>query len=295
MFVKGNSLEDVKVYFRDQLSPEFSESELSLMLKLLVCKRLNINNTEYVLSQDLKFSESDLLFFRNVVKRLQNDEPFQYIIGDVEFCGVIVKVDKRALIPRPETEELVAWVISTLGDNSAVIADLCSGSGCIAFALKNSMSNARVTAIEYMNDALSLIRENCEYSGLDVKVIKLDVLDDDGYSQLPNNYDCWVSNPPYIPHDQRFQMKDNVLNYEPESALFVDNEDPLVFYKHIAEHALSHLKPNGWLFFEINEFYGNQMVTLLEGLGFVNIEMRKDLQGKQRMIKAQNVISQHES
>ncbi|MCH2230480.1 MAG: peptide chain release factor N(5)-glutamine methyltransferase [Crocinitomicaceae bacterium] len=295
MFVKNNSLSEIKAYFKSKL-PNFSNSELNSMLKQLAVFRLNIGSAEFMLSDNVLLSESDLLFFRSVVKRLLNNEPFQYIIGEVEFYGVELISDHRALVPRPETEELVDWILNSLNKEHTFILDLCSGSGCIAFAIKNANSSLKVRAIEYSKEALKLIQENKEKTKLDIELIEGDVLSDYCYESMkPGSYDCWVSNPPYIPNKDKVRMHKNVLGFEPHMALFVEDNDPLLFYREIADKAKIYLRPGGFLFFEIHEDFGDQMIQLLKSLGFVNIELRKDMQGRHRMLRAQSLFLLNES
>jgi len=297
MFVQGNQIGDLKAYFSKNLSGIFSTSEIQLMLKLSVCKRLEISETDFMLASNLRFSESDLLYFRNIIHRLLNEEPFQYILGETEFYGLLLKVDKRALIPRPETEEMVEWVLTShSADELTYILDACSGSGCIALALKSKLPNSLVTAVELSEDALSLIAENIERSGFEFDVKAMDVLRSEDFLDFDrDSFSLWISNPPYIPEQDRSRMAGNVLRFEPEMALFVADEDPLVFYRHLANEAVLYLKPGGFIYFEIHEDLSTEVEALLKGLSFVNIEVRKDLQGKSRMVRAQKVISQYES
>ena len=288
MFVQSNDLKGIKSYFYRELSEKFSESEINLIVKVTVCNRLNISSNEYLLVRSQKFSESDLLHFRSIVKRLKNDEPFQYVVGSTEFFGLEIKTDHRALIPRPETEELVSWALELYDLNSAAsMMDICGGSGCIALALKDNLPNAKVSILEFDKAALSLIRENMEILDLDIQIIEGDALTSEVYRVLkPGTFDCWISNPPYIPFKDKSKMARNVLDFEPGIALFVEDDAPLVFYRSIAREALLYLKNEGRLFFEIHEDLKEEVVALLTELGFVNIEVRKDLQGKYRMVQA---------
>jgi release factor glutamine methyltransferase len=296
MFVKHNNLTEIKDYFKSKL-PEFSGSERNSMVRQLAVKRLGVSPSEFLLSDDVLLSESDLLYFRAVVKKLQDNEPFQHIIGELEFYGVVLKSDSRALVPRPETEELVDWILQSVNTNKdQLVLDLCSGSGCIAFALKMASSSSTVKAMEFSDEAIDLIRENAELTRIDIDVVKADVLDSDSYSCFEKNtFDVWVSNPPYIPNSDKARMHKNVLDFEPHMALFVEDNDPLLFYREIALNAKEYLKDMGCLFFEINEDFGKEMVELLGALGFVNIELRKDMQGRARMMCAQNVLLSYES
>ena len=297
MFVRGNTLHDVKSYFFDSLSENFSKSELNLMLKLIVCKRLKISESDYMISQGSLFSESDLLHVRDYVIRLKNNEPFQYIFGEVEFYGIQLKIDKRGLIPRPETEELVDWVVETFQkENEGKILDICSGSGCIALGVKSKLKDFEISAAEYSKEALRLMMENSEFTKLHIESLSFDALNPADYNSFGSaSFDAWISNPPYIPEKDKNMMEDNVLNFEPQIALFVEDADPLIFYKRIAAEARRILKNDGFIFFEIHESFGKELISLLETAGFVNIELRKDLQGKERMVRAQNVNSRHES
>jgi release factor glutamine methyltransferase len=289
VFVQTNTIQAVKSYFKERLQDHFSENELKFMFKEAVMARLNLTASEYVLSDSNLLSESDLLFFRSVVKRLLSNEPFQYIIGKTVFFGLEIATDSRALIPRPETEELVDWITQEFPKNSTLlVADVCTGSGCIALALKSYFSNATVFATDISQEALQLTKENAKQLNLSVTTVLSDAKTPDSAVSTQLQYsDIWVSNPPYIPMKDKSQMLENVLTFEPHLALFVADEDPLIFYREIGKNALLNLKSGGKLFFEIHEDLSAETADLLKGIGFVNIEMRKDLQGKMRMIKAE--------
>lgn len=299
MFVKDNTLDGLRAYFNDSLIDQFSESEIKLMFKAFVMKRMSLSETEFMLTRgqngtDVRFSESDLLYFRSVVKRLQANEPFQYIHGHTEFYGLELVCDKRALIPRPETEELVDWIVESSDTKADLnIADICSGSGCIALGLKSVFKNARVEAWELSDEAMELIAENKYFTGLEIVPMKMDALSK-GYPAPDEYYDVLVSNPPYIPHEDRSKMERNVLEHEPEMALFVEDNDPFVFYDRIAEEAADLLVDGGWLYFEIHEDYEQEVIACFKKYPFVNIELRKDLQGRSRMMRGQRVPSRHE-
>lgn len=297
MFVKANTIGEIKQYFSKEISHLYTVSELKHIVKELTLNRFDISTIEYLSFSDARLSESDLLFYHNALKRLRNEEPFQYVLGETWFFDLNLKIDSRALIPRPETEELVSWVSEEMsGVQNPVIMDLCSGSGCIALALKSCLPTANITASEFYDEAVSLIEQNILRTGLDIKVESLDVLNYNDYKVFQKeSFDCWVSNPPYIPEADKSFMASNVLDYEPDTALFVDDDDPLVFYREIAKNALVYLKDGGVLLFEIHEDLASSTQELLQEIGFVNIEVRKDLQGKDRMMKALKVSSRHES
>lgn len=285
MFVIDNQLKTAKNYFSEQLKNLFTSTEINSMWKEIICLLLKWNPSDYILNTSFRLSESDLLFIRSYVHRLQNNEPFQYIHGTTTFFGLELKCDKRALIPRPETEELVAWVIES-GPHKT-IADICSGSGCIALGLKSIFSESNVIGLDISMDALSLAQENSKLNNLNVEFIHADILNIND-NLLNKKYDCIVSNPPYIPSNERETMAENVLNFEPEISLFVENDNPILFYEAIVKYAKSNLSENGILFFEIHPDFSAVISDLLKLKGFINIELRKDLQGKNRMIKAQN-------
>lgn len=287
MFVSNNGIKAIKALFKQELVDLYTPSEIELILKEFVCKRLNINRSEYILLKDNVFSESDLLYLNSVLKRLKKEEPFQHVLGETEFFGITVKCDSRALIPRPETEELVDWIATDGINTDAQIMDLCSGSGCIALAIKSLRDAARVVASELSDDAIELIEENKKLTKIDIEVVKLDVLNNASYNFYNNEFDIWVANPPYIPHKDKVIMDNNVLNYEPGLALFVANDDPIVFYRLIAENGLKYLKSGGRLYFEMHEDYAKEVKETLKGLGYQNVEVKQDLQGKDRMIKAE--------
>jgi release factor glutamine methyltransferase len=289
MFVQTNTIRAAKNYMQNRLESLFSESEIRQIARESICQRMQLSATEYLLSDDQLLSESDLLFLRSVVKRLLANEPFQYILGSTHFCNLELKTDARALIPRPETEELVTWVSDYYGAlESITVLDVCSGSGCIALGLKAAHPGWEIQGLDLSKDAIELSKENAQQLRLKVSFIEGDALGetiDKLYE--PNSLDCVVSNPPYIPNDERKYMNQNVLDYEPDLALFVSDEDPLLFYRAIAERSMKMLKSKGTLFFELHEHFSQETVELMRTMGFVNIELRKDLQGKNRMLLLQ--------
>lgn len=287
MFVKGNDFSDIKRYFNEKLSAGFSANEIKNILKELTVNRFNISTLDYITFSE-KLSESDLLYYHFALKRILKNEPVQYVLGSVEFYGLVLNVGPGVLIPRPETEELVDWIVRS-HPHAETVVDICTGSGCIAFAAESKLKSTTFLALELSDDALVIAGKNKEILGSNVELRKFDALKSDEYQQLIETQ-IWVSNPPYIPIKDKVIMGSNVLEHEPSMALFVDDEDPMLFYRAIAEQAISLLKNEGWLYFEIHEDYGDMVKGLLSDLGFVNIELRKDLQGKDRMIRAQKVL-----
>lgn len=288
MFVSDNRLSTLKNYFKQQLQEQFSASEIKFMFNTAAYERLQISNAFLVLD-DLALSESDLLFFHFMTKRLLKGEPFQQIIGFTEFYGLKIDVNQNVLTPRPETEELVDLILKTKDSFSAnenKIVDVCSGSGCIALALKANWNEAQVFGLEKSSEALKVSKSNAEKLNLKVDFIEKDVLTTD-WDFEPNSISIIVSNPPYITENEKQEMTTTVLDFEPGMALFVSNKDPLVFYREIATKAKALIQENGYLFFEINEYLGQETKQLIESIGFKNVQLLQDLQGKDRMISAQ--------
>jgi len=250
---------------------------------------MNWSASEFLLNQGERLSESDLLHVRSFVKGLLNEQPFQYLIGETDFYGLTISCDSRALIPRPETEELVAWIVET-DANPKRILDCCTGSACIALALKSIYTDSIVQALDFSAEALKLSAENAKKLDLNIELIQENVL---SFSQKflsdSIDFDVIVSNPPYIPEKEKVTMSAHVLEHEPAMALFVDDDDPIIFYKELIKFAEHKLVKGGYLFFELHELYGIEVRDYLQLFGFEHIEIRKDLQGKSRMLKAQKV------
>ena len=287
MFVIQNTAEAVKSYFFERLNTFFSEREISTFYKESVKKRMKFSDSDLLLQKDIRFSESDLLYFRSVVKRLQNQEPFQYIIGETFFYDLVIRCDERALIPRPETEELVEWIVESVGKNEMLeVLDVCTGSGCIALAIKSILKSSNVSATDISSEALALAKKNAMLLSLDVHFLQDNALVDDADIFTENSFDLIVSNPPYIPMKEKETMEKNVVDFEPHLALFVADESPLVFYKAIAEKALRLLKSDSLIFFELHESFAEKTKELVIALGFDEVEIKLDLQGKSRMLKA---------
>jgi release factor glutamine methyltransferase len=231
---------------------------------------------------------------QNILAELLTGKPIQYILGFTEFYGLPFKVNPSVLIPRPETEELVEWILSETQKVknkgfSGRIIDIGTGSGCIAVTLKKNLPGAVVFAIDISEDALRTAEDNAELNETEVNFLKLDILNFLPDNTIPKS-DIIVSNPPYVTEDDKKQMHNNVTDFEPHTALFVPENDPLIFYRAIADFALVNLKPDGYLFFEINENLGNETVELLQHKGFKKIELRQDMSGRDRMISSRLTV-----
>lgn len=235
---------------------------------------------------DVPFTGMDEEILGNLnecIERLKAQEPIQHILGETEFYGLPFYVSPDVLIPRPETEELVNWVIEECKNKELTVLDIGTGSGCIPVVLKKEQPQFNVFGLDVSSEALTVANDNAELNQVDIKLMEHDILSDD----IPEvNVDVIVSNPPYITLDEKQDMKKNVLEFDPSLALFVTNEDPLVFYRVIGSLGLEILSDSGKLFFEINENFGNETVELLKSLGYKEVILKKDLNDKDRMILA---------
>ncbi len=268
--------------FVKTLSGKYDKREVDSLF-FGVLEIIGLSKMDFILKDEQIATDKQEDILKNALERLYKEEPLQYITGQVFFDDLLLKIDHRALIPRPETEELVDWIAKRHTQAKSIL-DVCTGSGCIALSLKNRLPNAIISACDLSADALSLARENQKQLDLAIKIFKADAL---GSWKEMEMYDVIVSNPPYIPQvDARLMFK-NVLEHEPHMALFVEDNDPLIFYREIAKRGLLHLKPGGILYYEIHEDFPKEMVQLMEDLGYEQVLLKKDLQGKDRMLSAQ--------
>ena len=271
---------------KQELSELYSKEEIGSIISLIFNKLAGINSTEFLLLENKKLSQKIIEKIESAIERLKLNEPIQYVLGQAEFYGLPFITDKRALIPRPETEELVDWVLCHCGldlQSQANILDIGTGSGCIAVTLAQKLKNSHVFAFDISLDALNLAHENADLNYVFVHFYHCNILKMSSFDQ---KFDVIVSNPPYVINAQKEEMNPNVLDYEPFMALFVPDENPLLFYEHIINFAKKQLNPNGFLFLEINHLFGKEVVKLLKSNNFKNIELKKDLSGKNRMIRA---------
>ena len=255
--------------------------------RLLMSHTTGLSMTQLLAERDLSLTEEQQKWYDEAIVRLKNNEPIQHILGYSEFYGRKLKCDRRALVPRPETEELVDWIIS-MHNAQCTILDIGTGTGCIALSLAKELPLAKVTALDISIDALSLAHENAEMLEVgNVDFAEGDILNmDDEHCVAREKYAVIVSNPPYVRECEKAEMEANVLEYDPHTALFVSNEDPLIFYRTIGEFGLSHLEKDGALYFEINQYLGQETCDLLVAMGYKNVELREDINGNARMIKA---------
>ena len=269
---------------RNALREHYPDSEALALAKMLLVEAFGFSTLELYGGKDKEISGKRLDVLNEMIARLKKNEPIQYVIGTETFCGWTFEVDGNVLIPRPETQELVRWIEADWkSDAPCRILDVGTGSGCIAISLSKLLEGAEVEAWDISEGALRVARRNADRNGAQVLFRQVDVL-----TARPegHRYDVIVSNPPYITESEKQDMEANVLDWEPHTALFVPDADPLLFYRRIAELGVSMLNEGGALYFEINRAYGEETVRMLEGLGYKQIELRKDDWGNDRMIKA---------
>ena len=284
----------LKNKFISELSNIFPEEEILSFFYLLSDDYLGLKKVDIALDPDLIISTLKEEEFNSALAKLKNEIPIQYILGKTEFYGLPFAVDENVLIPRPETEELVEWIINEVqsskfkgkrnSNDNLNILDIGTGSGCIAISLAKNLSMAKVWALDISKKALKTAKNNAKLNHVDIQFINNSILN---LRKLPVKFDIIVSNPPYVRELEKHEIKKNVLEHEPHLALFVEDENALIFYKKIADLAKENLTKNGQLYFEINQYLGKETVELLQKKGFNNIELRKDIFGNDRMIKAE--------
>ncbi|WP_281337138.1 peptide chain release factor N(5)-glutamine methyltransferase [Flavobacterium eburneipallidum] len=289
-------IKEYRTQFIQELSTIYDAGEAESFFYLILEDKKQLKRIDLALTPDLTFSDDEIQLWNSILEQLKLENPIQYLLGKTSFYGLDFEVNENVLIPRPETEELVEWVITNQQINESTnqlkILDIGTGSGCIAISLAKNIPNAQVFTIDVSEKALATAQKNATMNQVEVNFIKTDILKTDDLGKLPTShfplptsFDIIVSNPPYVRELEKIEIKKNVLDNEPHLALFVADNDALVFYRKIAELAQKNLSPNGQLFFEINQYLGKEMLELLENMGFKNIELRKDIYGNDRMIR----------
>lgn len=278
-------IKQYRTQFIKELAPFYDAYEAESFFYLILEDKHKLRQIDLALNHELKFSESDFIVWDSLLSQLKKEVPIQYLLGKTSFYGLDFEVNENVLIPRPETEELVEWIIN---ENSKIdktkklkILDIGTGSGCIAISLAKNLPNAEVYGVDISKKAIVTAKRNAIRNNVDVTFVFLDILKTDA---LRFNYDIIVSNPPYVRNLEKAEIKKNVLGYEPHLALFVEDNDALIFYRKIATLAKKGLSENGQLFFEINQYLGKEMRDLLETMNFKNIELKKDIYDNDRMI-----------
>ena len=272
---------------RDALRENYPDTEALALAKMLLVEVFGFSTLELYGGKDKEISGKHRDVLDEMIRRLKKNEPIQYIIGIETFGGLTFEVNLNVLIPRPETRELVEWIAEDCQlEDPCKILDIGTGSGCIAISLAKLLEQVEVEAWDVSEGALQVARRNAERNQVDVLFRKMDVLGDVPEGML---YDVIVSNPPYIAEKEKPQMEHNVLDWEPSIALFVPDEDPLLFYRRIAQLGGSMLKKGGSLYYEINQAYGQETMEMLASMGYQSIELRKDAWGNDRMVKAKRI------
>ena len=281
-------LKDILDIYHKELDLIYGKNEVDSFFNLLIEFHFNLKRIQLIVDPNYLLDNQQEQLMFEALSKLKLQKPIQQIIGETEFYDLTFKVNEHTLIPRPETEELVRWIVDDLKSNEEPIAilDIGTGSGCIAVSLAKALSNSQVSAIDISKEALNVARENARINKVDVNFIEADVLNSETFDFEEGIFDVIVSNPPYVRNSEKKDMKDNVLNYEPHQALFVENEDALIFYKAISQLALRLLKPKSSIYFEINQYLREDMFNLIKSLGFEDIEIRKDMFDNDRMLKA---------
>ena len=284
MKIDSIKIKEYKIQFITNLLPFYDEMEVESFFYLILENKRQLRRIDLALNIDLVFSNEEILIWDVILEKLQLEIPIQYILGTTHFYGLEFNVNENVLIPRPETEELVEWIISSVKMpkfTNLKILDIGTGSGCIGISLAKNIPNAEVSAIDISYKALATAKENADLNEVAVAFIQKNILE---ANDLEQQFDIIVSNPPYVRNLEKAEIKSNVLANEPHLALFVEDNDALLFYRKIAELATKNLSVEGKLFFEINQYLGKETVELLEKIHFKNIELRKDIYGNDRMI-----------
>ena len=268
--------------FRAELTPIYGEPETDSFFSLILEHLHGMTRVDLALRPELPLTGELLARWTDILGRLRQQQPIQYILGEAHFYGRRFRVTSDVLIPRQETEELVQWILSDKRPGAPAILDIGTGSGCIAISLAAEWPEAAVSAIDVSPGALEVASRNASAAGVSIQFHEIDIL---RASSSPGSFDVIVSNPPYVRVLEKHEIKPNVLDHEPHLALFVDDDDPLLFYRKIAQLAAHHLKPGGKLYFEINQYLGQATVNLLKQY-FQHVELRKDIYGNDRMICA---------
>lgn len=272
-----NILANIIPFFLKEID-NFSRREIISFAYLSIEKILGFSKSDCILNSNYILSDEDISSFEKIIVDIKKNIPIQYVLGETHFYNLKFNVNSSTLIPRPETEELVRYILS---HNFSSVLDIGTGSGCIAISIAKN-SNASIDAIDNSKDALEIANSNAIINSVDVNFMFNDVF---GFS-VTKKYDLIVSNPPYVLNSEKKYMHQNVIDYEPHNALFVEDSNPLIFYEKIALIASKNLNSNGLLFFEINEKFGEQIIDLLLKLNFVDIELKKDINGRDRIIKS---------
>ncbi len=278
------TIKNIKFFFSNQLQFDYDQTEIESMFYIILDKIHRFRRIDLALMTDFELLESDFSAWKIIIAQLLTQQPLQYILGSTHFFGLELMVNAAVLIPRPETEELVDWVLKENNQKTNLkILDIGTGSGCIAIALAKNLQNAKVFALDISKEALNVAQQNAVNNGVSIQFINADILN---INTLEEYFDIIISNPPYVRDSEKKEMQRNVIDYEPHIALFVTEHQSLIFYEKIATLAQQYLTKNGTLFFEINQYLATENIKILENLNFKSIHLRQDVHGNDRMIMA---------
>lgn len=277
-------IKDYKDLFYNELHSIYPNTEILSFFNILMEEVLGLNRIEIAFNLNKSIDQKSVTVLQNALKQLKTQVPIQYIIGSTTFCDLKFKVSNDVLIPRPETEELVQWIIDDFKNQKPIkILDIGTGSGCIAISLAKYLPNVELYAMDISEKAIEMAKQNAKLNNVDINFIQADIL---ALQQLNQSFDCIVSNPPYVQNQEKNQMEKNVLDFEPHQALFVPDNNPLIFYNAIAAFAQNHMNKNGSLYFEINRLFGAKIIEMLQNKGFNQVILKQDFYNADRMIKA---------
>jgi len=278
----NHSIKKVISFIKSELMDFYPKNEINSFVDLIFEQLFNYSKTQLLISQDSEMQDVPYQNILAIIRDLKSFKPIQYILGKTVFYNLSFNLSPDVLIPRPETEELVDWILNEPRDTYKKIMDIGTGSGCIAISLAKNLPGSVVYACDISNDALIVTKKNCKLNNVNLQIMQLDILKADIH--LDEKFDIIVSNPPYVLEKEKSIMHKNVLDYEPELALFVPNDDPLLFYRAIIDFGVNHLNKGGKIYFEVNACYGKEMALLLEERNFHCISLKKDINGKDRML-----------
>jgi release factor glutamine methyltransferase len=289
--MSNSSINDLVSLFRLELGEYYDYQELNNILFLLMEEHLGLTRMAIHLDPDLQVDDAGSVLIKEAIIQLKEYVPIQYILGKAHFYGLQFMVNKHVLIPRPETEELVDWLVHDIREGNKVqnVIDLGTGSGCIAIAVKKTLPHLSVIATDISHEALKVARANAARNDVTVSFHWFDMLKPEGY-ETDRSFGAIISNPPYVRKSERLEMKPNVLDYEPGKALFVEDEHPLVFYRAIAEFAHEHLGTGGSIYIEFNEKMGAAVESLFKSLGYQSVQIKKDIHGRDRMARIRRAV-----
>lgn len=268
---------------RKELADTYAKTEIDSLIFLIFEKLKGYSRTQFLMASDEELSKKDYNELQQIISRLKNHEPIQYILGKTEFYGLPFFTVSDVLIPRPETEELVQWIIQENKLPNPTILDIGTGTGCIAISLGKNIAGSNVLACDVSPVCINTASQNAQLNNAEISLFNYDILNNSPEINFPE-LDIVVSNPPYVLESEKTRMEKNVLEFEPGLALFVQDSNPLIFYRQIADFSIKHLCNKGNLYFEINEAFGAECKFMLQEKGFSNVTLKKDMNGKDRMI-----------